>query len=84
MISYSFFTTNSSYPSTMEEVKELLKTTDKEIRFTYGLKYRNPTIYEVPISKEEAIEKFNSYSMIDVIEKDNWIDMNQYSANDML
>lgn len=84
MLSYSFFTTNEKFPNSKEEARELLKTTNKEIKYTFGFKYRSPTVYEILISNEEAVRKFDNNSLSDVEEKENWIDFNQYSSNDML
>ena len=38
-----------------EILKAFIEKTDKPIRYTYGLKYRNPTTLNVPVSKERAL-----------------------------
>lgn len=80
MINYSFF---SDSENSKEEALKLLQTTKKEIRYTYGLKFRNPTTYEVPIDNSKALELFLKNSLNDVVEHENYIDFNQYSSNDL-
>lgn len=67
-----------------DEVIEKLSVTDKVIKYTFGLGFRNPTIHKVVISNEEAVEKFKSNSgMCDVTEYDDWIHLNEFSGNDL-
>lgn len=80
MINYSFF---SESKSTKEEALKLLQDTDKKILYTYGLKFRHPTTYEVPISNSEALKKFMNNGLNDVVEYEDYIDFNQYSSNDL-
>lgn len=68
---------------TKEEAEEIIKDTDKEVLYTHGLGYRNPTIHKVPISKEEAINKLYENSLVDVDEYDEYIHVNSFSGNDM-
>ena len=61
----------------------IIQKTSRKCRYTYGLKYRNPTTRDVFISKEKAIEHIRKGSFIDVAFKDDVIDINEYSDNDM-
>ena len=66
---------------TYDEAKDFLRTTNKTIKYTYGLGYRNPTIHKVPISNKEAVEKFNG--MCDITEYEEYVHLNEFSSNDM-
>ena len=81
MFKHSFFT--KQFRKTNEEIIEFLKTTDKPIKYTYGYKYRKPTTCLKPITLEEAIQIVRSQSLLDVDERDDFIDMNAYDGNDM-
>ena len=65
MIDYSFF---SNSKSTREEALKLLQDTDKKILYTFGLKFRQPTVYEIPIKNSEALKLFLKNSLNDVVE----------------
>ena len=78
---YSFF--DGEISKNMSEILETIKNTDKRIIYTHGLSYRNPTIHNVPITKERAKELFEKYSLIDFDEYENCIDINTYSDNDL-
>lgn len=80
MIDYSFF---SSSKSTREEALKLLQDTDKKILYTFGLKFRQPTVYEIPIKNSEALKLFLKNSLNDVVEYEDYVDFNQYSTNDL-
>lgn len=67
----------------IEKAKEEIRKTKKDIKYTYGLGFRNPTINHAPISKAEAIRKIETASLLDVIEYENYIHLNEYSNNDM-
>lgn len=78
-ISYSFTGRRENTPK--EIVEYVLKTTKKPFKYTYGFKYRNPTTYMVPITRESALEKLKDWC--DVTEFNDYIDINTYSSNDM-
>lgn len=81
-VNYSFY--SKDYGKTPKEIiLYVLQTTKKPIRYTYGLKYRNPTTRDVPKTNAEAVKICKSESMIDVKEFADYIDMNAYSGNDM-
>ena len=63
-------------------VSAILKA-DKPCKYTYGFKYRNPTIYEIPITTDEAIDIILTEPLLDIKEKDEYFDINAYSSNDM-
>lgn len=81
MLKYSFMSKYSK--NTEEEARNLLITTDKPIKYTFGLKMRNPTTNNVEISNEEALNKFDANGLSDVTEYTDYIDFNQYSGNDL-
>lgn len=66
-----------------ERLKKFIGETNKPIRYTHGLKYRNPTIMDILISKEESLKIINQESFIDVVEHEEYIDLNTYSGNDL-
>ena len=75
----------SFYDGTLDRNKalELIQDTEKVIKYTYGLGYRNPTTYKKPITKLQAIKTINCNGMIDITEYDDWIHINEFSDNDM-
>ena len=75
----------SFYDGTLDKEKalELIQDTNKVIKYTYGLGYRNPTTYKEPITKLQAIKMINRNGMIDITEYDDWIHINEFSDNDM-
>ena len=68
---------------TKEETEEIIKQTDKELKHTHGLSYRNPTINKVPVDKTEAINILYENSLIDVEDYEDYILLNTYSGNDL-
>lgn len=75
----------SFYNGTLNKkiLKEFIENTGKPIRYTFGFKYRNPTIRDAPVSKEKALEIVSRESLLDAKELDNCLDLNAYSGNDM-
>lgn len=75
----------SFYDGTMnkKELIDFIESTDKDIIYTHGLKFRRPTTYEVPIDKQRALEIINNYSLLGAREKETYIELNTYSGNDM-
>ena len=66
-----------------EELINFIKTTNKPIKYTYGLGYRNPTTNHVPITVERAIEIVKTQSLLDATEYEDYLHLNAYSDNDM-
>lgn len=66
-----------------EEIIEFLKSTNKPIKYTYGYKWKHPSTYEVPKTLDQAIAIVNENGLLDVEEKPDYIDMNEFSENDM-
>jgi hypothetical protein len=66
-----------------EKLKKFIQETEKPIRYTYGLKFRNPTTRDVPVSKEEALKIVDRESLLDATEYRDYLDLNAYSGNDM-
>ena len=66
-----------------EKAVELIRNTDKQIKYTHGLGYRNPTIHNKPISKDCALEILDTESTIDIDEYQEHIHINTYSSNDL-
>jgi hypothetical protein len=75
----------SFYDGTMnkDRLKAFIEETDKPIRYTYGLRYRNPVTKDVPVSKEKALQIVDSQSLLDARELEDCLDLNAYSGNDM-
>lgn len=75
----------SFYKGTLnrKELIEFINNTDKTIKYTFGLLYREPRTKYKPISKQEAIEIANNEDWLDVEERENFIHLNAYSENDM-
>ena len=82
MFKYSFYD-SKKYGTTKADAVEFVKHTNKPLKYTYGLKYRRPTTYEVPVSLEEEIDKIENHSLVDVDEREDYVDINAYSDNDM-
>lgn len=51
-----------------ETLKEFTKKTDRHIRYTCGLGYRNPTTHKVLIDKDRALGIANTKSLLDADE----------------
>lgn len=75
----------SFYDGTLNraKAKEVITATDKPLKYTYGLGYRNPTTNRKPISKDEAIKIIDTKSLLDIREYEDYIHLNAYSDNDM-
>lgn len=75
----------SFYNNTLDKeiAKEVITNTDKELKYTYGLSFRNPTTHKKPISKEEALRIIDTKGMLDIDEYEDWIHLNAFSDNDM-
>lgn len=75
----------SFYDGTLNREKaiDFIANSAKPCVYTYGLKYRKPTTYEVNITKEQAINCIRNESLIDIKEYEDKIDINAYSSNDM-
>lgn len=65
-----------------DEAIELIKDTDKEFRYTYGLEYKGPTTHRILISREKALE-YARQPMTDITEEEDCIHINQYGEMDM-
>lgn len=65
-----------------EDLIDYLSANQKKILYTFGLSYRNPTIYKVEITLEQAIDNINKH-YCDVTELDDYIHINCFSANDL-
>lgn len=67
-----------------QEVIDFLRSTDKPIKYTYGLGYRNPSTHNKPISLQEALDIVErEWGMLDVDERPKYVHLNAYSENDM-
>lgn len=65
------------------ELTDAVRKTEKPILFTYGLAYRNPTTYKVPVSVEKAVDIIEKECFLDAEEFTDHIHLNAFSANDM-
>lgn len=75
---YFNYSYNLISDNTEDEIVPFLESTNKEIRYTHGLKRNKPTTFEKVISKEYAIMLATSVNNISVKEKDDFIDINTY------
>lgn len=66
-----------------DKAKEFIKNTDKDLVYTYGYEFKNPTTHRVSISKERAIDIIDCESLLDITEETNCIHLNAFSGNDM-
>lgn len=75
----------SFYDGTMdkEKLKQFIASCEKQILYTYGLSYRNPTTNRKPITKSEAIKIINEESCLDATEEKDFLHINAYSNNDL-
>ena len=75
----------SFYDGTLDRnvAKEVIINTDKDLKYTYGFGYRNPTTHKKPIDKAEALKIVANESYLDITEYEDWIHLNGYSSNDM-
>ena len=62
---------------------DFISTTDKPIRYTYGLSFKNPTTNKVLIGREKALQIVKSEGFLDATEKEDCLYLQAYSANDM-
>lgn len=62
---------------------DAIRNSNKPCVFTYGLAFRNPTTYRVPISKEEAIKIIKSRDTVDVEEEADVFHINKLSGYDL-
>ena len=80
---YSFYGSSQYSPAgemSKDEAVELLKTTQKPIKYTFGWKHRGAET--TPITRENAIEKLVN-GMTTVTEYSSFVDVNSFSALDM-
>lgn len=66
-----------------DKLKKFIVDTDKPIRYTYGLGYRNPTTNKVLVDKVKALEIVETESLLDARENEEYLHLNAYSGNDM-
>ena len=79
MLKMSFY--NGTLDTT--KAKEVIATTEKPLKYTYGLGYRNPTTNHKPITKEEAFKIIDTEGWLDIDEYEDYIHLNAFSENDM-
>ena len=82
---YTFYDKTFGKYTKEEVIKKIEESEDGEYKYEYtiGLEYRSPTTCHVPITKEEAINKIKTNSLVDVDLKDNIIHVNTFTTNDM-
>ena len=75
----------SFYDGTLnrEQAIDIISNSNKPCVYTFGLKFRNPTTKDVPISQNKAIEIIKTESLLDITEYEDRFDLNAYSSNDM-
>ena len=82
-VNYSFYTSEPPHSTPREVADYFMKHTTKQIKYTYGLKFRGPATCEKPISHEEAMRIWSRNGMFDVREHEDWVDFQEVSGNDM-
>lgn len=82
-VNYSFYSSEPPHSTPREVADYFMKHTTKQIKYTYGLKFRGPTTYEKPISHEEAMRIWSRNGMFDVREHEDWVDFQEVSGSDM-
>ena len=82
-VNYSFYSHEAPHSTSYEIADYFMRHTTKQIKYTYGLKFRGPTTFEKPISHEEAMRIWSKNGMFDVREYDDWVDFQEVSGNDM-
>lgn len=80
MLKYSFMSKYSN--CNKDEAIDLIRNTDKGFVYTYGLSYKGPATYRVPITRKEALNHAKS-SIVDITEENDVIHINRYSGNDL-
>ena len=80
MLKYCFMSKYSNCEK--KDAIELIKTTEKPFKYTYGLSYRNPTTHNVPISREKALE-YAKDSIVDITEHEDYVHINRYGEMDL-
>jgi hypothetical protein len=63
---------------------DAIRNSNKPCVYTYGLAYRHPTTYRVPISKEEAIKIIKGRDAVDVEEEADVFHINKLSGSDLV
>lgn len=66
-----------------EELIKFVNSTEKEVRYTYGLGFRNPTTNRELVTKDRALEIIESQSLLDATEEKDYLHLNAFSVNDM-
>lgn len=75
----------SFYDGTLDrkELIHFINKTNKTIKYTFGLLYRDPATKYKPISKQEAIAIANNADLLDAEEREDFLHLNAYHINDM-
>lgn len=76
----------SFFNGTLDRIRArlIISKTSRPIVYTYGLKFRKPTTYEVPITIDQALKAVDNDNYLDIKFLEDKIDMNAYSSSDML
>lgn len=65
------------------ELIDFISNTNKPIKYTFGLLYKDPATKYKPISKQEAIAIANGADLLDAEETQDFLHLNAYHINDM-
>ena len=66
-----------------EILKAFIETTDKQILYTYGYEWKNPTIHRKPVTKEQALGIVKEEDLLDAREGFECLHLNAFSTSDM-
>lgn len=83
MLKYYTFSNPKKFSNcSKDEALHFIETTKKPLYYRYGFGFKGAE--KQPISREKAIEYFKKDPCTDVNEYDDYVVVNQYSANDLL
>lgn len=66
-----------------EKAIETIANSSKPCKYTYGLKSKGSTAHLINISAKDAVNKIVNGSLIDITERKEYFEINEYHANDM-
>ena len=75
----------SFYNGTLDKkvLRDKIRNTNKQILFTYGFTWKNPTTCKQPVSVDEALRIVEKEDFLDATESRDNIHLNAFSINDL-
>lgn len=68
---------------TIDEIVAFIKATNKPIKYTCGLGYRNPTTKDEPVTKEQILNIILEESTYDIKEYEDFVRVNTFMSGDL-